>query len=166
MTRQQKKAATAVSLIFIAIPTIILAWLAALIMTGGHNLLGAHIPGRLFMLMIHNESSLTVAFKSLPYLITFGMTLLATSGVRNRIFYGIVGVSVIGILASVYILIEASAIDTARRFWQDSPVPALDTYQTFTAAVKASVIPFIVWFVGILACQLGIVLKSERGTAT
>ncbi len=159
MTEQQKRAATLVSLYITAVLAAYLG-LLALEIGRGKSHLGDHFPGRLFMLMIYNDSTLGTVLKSVPYLITFGMSLLAARGLKDWIFYSIVAVSVIGIGSSVYILTEATATTTAQLFWQVSPVPALESYATFVPAMKASMIPFIVWFIGILMCQLGIVLPS------
>ncbi len=160
MTAQQKRAAAFLSFLLIALTSAFLLWLALLVAWSSQPL-GGEFPGRFFILLIHDVSSLQIALKSVPFLVVFGISLLGNYQLRDWIFYGTIAVSVSGIAAATYLLMELNAIPTARRFWQYSPVEGLHDYQSLVAAMRSSLVPFIAWFVGLLASQLGI--KFPRG---
>lgn len=159
MTAQQKRAAAFLSFLLIALTSFFLVWIALLVAFSDQSL-GGKFPGRFFMLLIHNEDSLQIALKAVPFLVTFGISLLAQYKLRDWIFYGVLAVSVVGIAAATYLMIELSAVDTAKRFWQFSPVAGLEDYRSFVSAMRSSLVPFIVWFIGLLASQLGIKLTE------
>ena len=155
MTGRQKRAAAFISLLLIALTSIFLIWIAALVIWS-EDPLGGQFPGRFFMLLIHSENHLQTALEAVPFLVTFGISLLANYKMRDWIFYSIVAVTVAGISAATYLMIELSAIDTAKRFWQFSPVAGLEDYRSFVSAMRSSLVPFIAWFIGLLLSQLGI----------
>ena len=155
MTLQQKRAAAAIAFLIVAAAA---AYLLVLAIAVGisQGPAGDRFPGRLFMLVIHNQSSLELMLKALPILITAGISIFVKYELKDWQYFGTVAVSAIGAIASLYLLLELSAPDQANRFWANSPVEEIQNFASFIAASRPFLIGAGVWFVGILLLQLGL----------
>jgi hypothetical protein len=127
----------------------------------GSGSLGDRFPGRVLMLLVHNWSFLSVTLKAVPALLTIGISIFANYKLRDLPFYLIVSVSVVGILAAVYLILEVSSVDTARRFWAYSPVASLEDYQSFVSAAQTGLGALAAWLFVVLGIQLGVKKGAE-----
>lgn len=161
MSPQQKKGAAIFSLALVSVAVLFLLLLfAAIIFSSGS--LGDRFPGRVLMLLVHNWSFLSVTLKAAPALLTIGISVFANYKLKDLPFYLIVSVSLVGILLSVYLILEVSSVDTARRFWAYSPVTSLEDYQSFVSAAQTGLGAIAAWLVLVLGIQLG-VKKGANG---
>jgi hypothetical protein len=71
-------------------------------------------------------------------------------------FYCIVLLSVVGFLASGYLLFEISSVDTAKRFWPYSPADNLQDYQSFVRAARIGLGAMVAWFLSVILIELGL----------
>jgi len=114
------------------------------------------------MLTIANWDALAVALKSLPAIVSIGLALLGAYKLRDWLFYSIIAISALGLLASVYLFLEVSSVSTAKSFWAYSPTDRLDDYETFVAAAQKGLGLLGGWFLVVVGVELGI--KSLGGS--
>ena len=153
MDARQKKALTAFSLIMVLAGAVYFTWVASAVIRGVAN--GGVWPGKFLMLLIADWNSVTGAFKGLGSLIVIGLAYLGTYKVKDWLFYAIVVSAGIGFLATAYLFFELTAVSTATEFWAYSPTDELQDYQSFVMAARVGMGFFTVWFLGILATELG-----------
>ena len=155
MNELQKKAATAVSLAIVTAAALFLLWLALDVSSGTANSL--HAPGKLFLLAIANWGGLGIALKSLPILLSIGLSLVGSYVLKDWLFYGLVAVSVLGGAAAVYLYMALGVPATAWHFWaDDSPAVNIQSYETFVSAAHTGLGVAIAWFVAIILAELDI----------
>lgn len=154
MTMQQKKAATALSLLIVLGASLLLLWLAIFVASGHAQ--GDKLPARMFMLAIANWDGLAIMLKLLPAILSVGLAFLGAYKLKDPLFYAVVGTSVLGLVATAYLFMEISAVATAKTFWAYSPVSNLEDYQSFVGAAQKGLGVVGGWFVTIILAELGI----------
>lgn len=160
MSPQQKKGAAIFSLVIVSIAVLFLLSLFVAVLFGNGSL-GDRFPGRTLMLLVYNWSFLSVTLKAAPALLTIGISIFANYKLKDLPFYLIVSVSLVGILMSVYLILEVSSVETARRFWAYSPVTSLEDYQSFVSAAQTGLGAIATWLVLVLGIQLGVKKGGE-----
>lgn len=158
MTEQQNRGTAIVSVVIVGVVSAYLLWLS-LAVVGSDMRLGDYQPGRTFMLAIHNWSGLSLFLKSVPIIVTLGITIFARYKLKDWQFFALIILSMIGIVASLYLYLEVSTVETARKFWAYSPVQALETYDAFVGKAQASLAVVGGWLIGLVAIQLGVKLS-------
>jgi hypothetical protein len=156
VTDQQKRAATALSLAIVALASLFFVWLAVEVAIGSAR--GDRMPGRAFMLAIASWDALAIALKALPLIISVGLALLGAYKLKDGLFYAIVAVSAVGLLASIYLFLEVSSVSTAKDFWAYSPADRLEDFESFVSAAQKGLGLIGGWFVTVIAVELGIKL--------
>jgi hypothetical protein len=155
MDEQKKRAAATLSLLIIVLGALSLAILT--FQVGGQSgVLGNRFAGRQLVLLIHIRGSLDMLLAALPAILSFGLSALAGVRLKDWQFYATIAVTVAGIAMSIYLVMELSDPDQARRFWAYSPVAAIHNYESFIAAAKPFLVGVGAWFVGVLGIQLGV----------
>lgn len=155
MTPRQKRAAATISFGILVLSATFLGVLAY--QTGMlTDPLGDHFAGRQFILLAHTRGTLETLLEALPAIISLGMSIIAGSRLRDWQFYATVAVTIVGIAACIYLVVELDDPNQARRFWAYSPINEIYNKATFAAVSK----PFLVaaggWFVAVLGIQLGV----------
>ena len=158
MDDRQKRTLTTISLLFVLAAAGFNFWLAAAVLEGAAR--GDKEPGRLFMLLIADWDTASVAFKTMPAILTVGLAGLGAYKLKDWLFYAIVGASVSGLIASGYLLFEVTSVETAKAFWAYSPSDKLQDYESFVRAAKLGLGVFCGWFLGVIAAELGLRLGS------
>jgi len=164
MTERQKRAAATISFGVVFLATALLLILAVQT-AGSTNPLGDHFLGRQFILLVHTRSTIELLLEALPAVLSVGMSIFAASRLKDWQFYATVAVTVLGIALCVYLVMELSDPDQARRFWAYSPVEDIGNYQTFTTAARPFLVAIGGWLVAILVTQLGMTARSQAGQA-
>jgi hypothetical protein len=157
---RQKRAASVISLLLVVAASAFFLWLAIDVLVG--RVRGVAQPARFFMLMIADWDVASVAFKSLPLLISAGLAALGVYKAKDWLFYAIVGVSVVGFLSSGYLLFEVASVETAKRFWAYSPSDSLQDYVSFVRSARTGLGAMVSWFVGVILIELGIRKTLEQ----
>lgn len=155
MTLQQKRAAAIISFAIVGLAAGFLM-LTAFALLGSGEALGNRFPGRNFVLAAHNRNDLEIMFKLLPVLLSVGIPIFAQYKLKDWQYWATLAVSILGIAASVYLLMELSDPEQAARFWAYSPVAEVHTFKTFTEGTRPSLIFAGGWFLSVLLIQLGI----------
>jgi hypothetical protein len=154
VNEQQKKAATAVSLLIVTAAALFLLWLALDVSSGTAD--SRHEPGKLFVLAIANWGGLGIALKSLPILLSIGLSFVGSYVLKDWLFYGLVAVSVLGAAAAIYLYMALGVEETAWKFWNDSPAGNIQSYEAFLSAAHTGLGVAIAWFVAVVLAELGI----------
>ena len=155
MTPRQQSAAAAVCLFVVMIVVLGLAWLMGALATG--HLTGEQAPGR-WLLLIMDNSALSVAGKSIPLILGIGSGFLAQSKIRDSIFFAIVALCLFGVLMALVSIVLLADPSIATEMFNNSPLESLATSEAYNAAVTRFFVPLTAWLVGTLAIQLGIKL--------
>lgn len=154
MTRQQKRAATALSLAVVAVASGYFTWLAIAVATGVAR--GDQPPAKLFMLLISSWDALAVELKGLPILISTGLAILGAYRLRDGLFFAIVAVAALGAVSSVYLFLEAGSGSVAYGFWAYFPTEVVHSYEAFKPAAQKVLGPIGAWFIWVIGLELGI----------
>jgi uncharacterized membrane protein YeaQ/YmgE (transglycosylase-associated protein family) len=108
------------------------------------------------MLAIANWDAMAVMLKALPAILSVGLALLGAYKLKDWLFYGIVGASIAGLVATAYLFMEVSAVTTAKAFWAYSPISNLEDYDAFVSAAHKGLGIVGAWLVSVILAELGI----------
>jgi hypothetical protein len=154
MTAQQKRAATGLSLLIVAVAAAFFTWLAIDVSSGTAG--GETAPGREFMAATANWGGLATALKLLPVVVSLGLAFLGRYHLKDWLFYAILGVSVVGAAATLYLFLELSTSEVAKAFWQHALVDSIQDPESFASAAQKGLGATLAWFVAAIVTQLGI----------
>lgn len=161
MTKGQKQAAAVVALILLAIPCVVIAWLAITSLTDGP--LGNRFPGSFALAVAADDGASEMAFQYAPMIVAVGLSLLIPKDKVDIPFLATIGLLVIGIVAAGYLYFTLSGGAMAHRFWSYTDIEEMASPVAIAEKLRPTVLLFIGWFFVVLLAQLGIKFVAPGG---
>jgi hypothetical protein len=159
LTDQARKAIIAISVFAVACVVVLLGWALVAVMSG--EIVGEQFPGKLLLLLVGGSKDIFGrSLAGLLLLISYGATAVAGSKVKDGLYYAIVALSGLGILATIGLLILMNDNQLAAHVARASDV--FNTVSEYRGAQNVFLGAVLVWLVGTLATQLGIELKAQH----
>ena len=159
LTDQARKVVIAISVFAVACVVALLCWgLAAAL---SDTIVGDRFPGKLLLTLVGgSEDIFGRAAAGLLLIISYGATAIAGSKIKDGLYYLIVTLSGIGVLAAIVLMILMNDNHLAGRVARAGDIFA--TVKEYRAAQNIFLGALLVWLIGTLATQLGIELKAQR----
>jgi hypothetical protein len=154
MTARQRRAVGVLGTLIIVAASLNLTILALLTWTDQIN--GKRGLGRFFLLAVSNGDALSTALKIIPIIASLAAAWVSRRVQSNLVYYLLVAISVLGIVAGAAMLFAISDADLAKAFWIYSNVSGIDSPESFDGPARISLIGMVGWFSGVLGIQLGV----------
>jgi hypothetical protein len=118
------------------------------------------MPGNGLLLLMANQDIAALAGKSIPFVLGFCASCLATSKLRDWSFYVIIALCFISILMSLVFLFLLRDPALAHEMYDNSNIAAISSSAPYEAGLNNVFLPLTAWLIGTLAVQLGIKLTT------
>ena len=153
LTPQARNALIAISVFVLAAILALLIWIVFGALTG--QLVGDQWPGRGLLLLMDNRAA-SLSAKGAVFLLGLGATFLAQAKMRDIFYYFVIGMSTLGLLLSLILIVLLRDPDIAKPIFNMSPLEAISDYDSYLTGLNVMFGGLAGWLTGTLTTQLGI----------